>query len=363
MSVFIDNLIRYRQTPTVDTASAVYAELLTYDFSDFWAVLQLKAPAKLSVETSPLYSSGSFTRLDRTPVIPYYFGPLWEYWWRQIELLLKNPTRGPAVYVCFHSPFWGPPRPGLVKSDLGRVTEQSICGTSHFLVLDYNYDNLEVLEPFPTIAADPKCLLYLLKDPKFTTAATIQSTHYEAFFPKLLNVFINDNCIDWKTGLNFYTCRAGTKHFLPIFALTKTGFINLLNLAQECPAPADDLFIIEPERCLCSCGRYYMPFTFLPHYRLMIKTTTGWFYDLNIPDHLQGRYKNLQFIQENAIVKVLAVPELLPLDRSYVEQRLCAADLSYEFIANHYLSCPNFKAPSFLNNTLPQHKINQWLEY
>lgn len=77
-------------------------------------------------------------------------------------------------------------------------------------------------------------------------------------------IHLNDQMIDWTSGINFYTCKLNYKHFLPIFVKTSNGYKNLLNLSQSMYTN-DDFFSINENPILCSCGKYRCQFEFVPH--------------------------------------------------------------------------------------------------
>ena len=78
------------------------------------------------------------------------------------------------------------------------------------------------------------------------------------------NVHLNDQMIDWSSGLNFYTCLANKKHFLPIFAKKNNTYRNAINLSEK-NYVTSDYFKITANTTLCKCGKYRCDFTFLPH--------------------------------------------------------------------------------------------------
>jgi len=138
---------------------------------------------------------------------------------------------------------------------------------------------------------------------------------------------INDQMIDWKTGLNFYTCKFGKKHFLPIFHIIENKISNLLNLYFDSEV-CTDYFKIIGERRKCSCGKFYYLFDFKSHYKNYLDI------DRNIINKLQSRYLGLQFIQIKDILYVLHSPiNDNTLDINILKEEL--SDYKLVFLKDH----------------------------
>jgi hypothetical protein len=67
----------------------------------------------------------------------------------------------------------------------------------------------------------------------------------------------------------------------------------------------------------CSCGRNYQKIDFASHLKTQIINSEGdVFFDLDIPNHLEDQYINLQFIQEGNQILVLYVNKDLVVMKS-----------------------------------------------
>jgi hypothetical protein len=255
--------------------------LFWYDFSDYDAAMAeaaaLKAAHRRDSPGDPvtLNSSGTTTGVST----PYPFRPVSML--AAVEVLLKNPLAAPlGVWVReAHQHAWRSPdtcRPG---GHLGRVQfnlKLADGGTNAAALVG-------LLRSSPDQAAiycRPNAALTLSRDPAFSEylggghnllclATSDWEPAYDAAWFRSRGVYVNDNMIDWQTGLNFYTCPNGGRHFLPMFHGRGAAFDNLLNLEQDAPATAgDDAEVTGPERCVC--GRRKLGLRFVPHHSIQI---------------------------------------------------------------------------------------------
>lgn len=132
---------------------------------------------------------------------------------------------------------------------------------------------------------------------------TLSSTNSEPFYPQILPV--NDTTIVWSSGLNFFTCRYGNKHFLPTFTQTDGQCQNTLNLLPG--LPDDDRLEVGAYLGRCGCGRDRMKISFLPHVRRLPQVGGRFLYDLSLADRLVGCYKSIQFVEVGGTVNVCFV--------------------------------------------------------
>lgn len=166
---------------------------------------------------------------------------------------------------------------------------------------------------------------------------SIVSYNWEPFYRKRDlkdTIHINDQMIDWRSGLNFYTCTAYRKHILPTF-YRKGGFIrNTVNLLGT-SLPEADLFKINNfERC--PCGRVACNFEFIPHLSNTIQGEYGEiFYDPDFIEQLEGEYLNLQFFQDQSTqavtIYVCSVIKTLSADLDCIASKMKELGLDYHF--------------------------------
>jgi hypothetical protein len=112
----------------------------------------------------------------------------------------------------------------------------------------------------------------------------------------------NDQMINWKTGVNFFTCSFGGRHFLPIFARVGSFYYNLLNLHRT-PIKIDDEFQIKSNFKICPCGRPCCDFVFIPHVKDFL---AGYDYDelMGLRNVLSSKFRWIQFIQDGTRIEV-----------------------------------------------------------
>jgi len=115
------------------------------------------------------------------------------------------------------------------------------------------------------------------------------NTDSDLCFHNRLHIPMFDQMIDWSTGINFWTCKKGHKHVLPIFHIKDNMSKNLLNVMAT-DKRMDDLFI-QKDTIHCECGKKRLDFEFQSHHKNNISI------DRNIINELNCCYKYLQFIQ------------------------------------------------------------------
>jgi hypothetical protein len=110
-------------------------------------------------------------------------------------------------------------------------------------------------------------------------------------------IHLNDQMIDWKSGINFYTCTNNQKHFLPLFSIRKNHYKNLLNLTDY-KSSKDDFIKINPKPIKCECGKIRCEFEFIPHYKNFID---GFNYEdcLDFANKISSQIRWFQIIQIN----------------------------------------------------------------
>ena len=160
-----------------------------------------------------------------------------------------------------------------IISSLSQEHQISICSKPHSWLFLSTHE--ESLSCFEQIAPYTKNLIN--EDWELWTKRNL----YNKFF-------MNDQMIDWKTGLNFFTCHKGNKHFLPIFYSDGYRSSNLLNLAFDSVVHSDEFIL--GQRVLCSCGKFFLPLSFKSHRNNYLDLPR------NIIENLSGSYLNLQFI-------------------------------------------------------------------
>ena len=254
------------------------------------------------------FTSGTSSNKPRK----YKFGPrpdqwitcLWElmvyqFGWRPIVNLRPNSPNKPRLWLKTKNH-------GLYQwqFEVYRFNNQDVLELIKFL------DNFIKEYGYVTLAALPEAYLYLNQTPIFLDFAEKHrdrlnhlSWCWEPFFNnksfKERGIWIGNHMVDWTSGLNFYTCRDGHQHVLPIFVETNHGPVNALNLFKQDLSDGGDKFEIT-NIIQCSCGLTRPVYTYYPHFNHSIRSADGRiFFDLDIANHLKSRYRSLQFIQKS----------------------------------------------------------------
>lgn len=256
--------------------------LFWYDFTDHESAMAevsaLKARHRGDVPgpAVSLNSSGTTTGVSTS----YPFRPVRML--AAVENLLKNPLAAPfGVWVReIHPLAWRQPDVAPAVGHLGKHQ-------FNLKLADGGGTNAAALVALLRSSGDksvifcrPNAALALSRDPAFSEY--LSSPHnlqclatsdwepvYDAGSFIDRGVYVNDNMIDWQTGLNFYHCPYGGRHFLPMFYGRGASFENLLNLEQGGRAPAgDELEVAGLSQC--RCGRKKMDIRFTPHHSIQI---------------------------------------------------------------------------------------------
>lgn len=285
--------------------------LKQYDFSDYYAVMEELAklrPYKCG-KVMKLLTNGTTTGIAKT----YTFGPISAL--PQIELALQ--TTEPSYIIWLNA---------YNERNISDLTDNKhlFHNITFNLKLQFDNTNLHILLQHMksihgkiSLVSKPLSLLYLSNCPAFLNIldtfqeqiSIISTSDWEPLFRKLpltqRGIHVNDNMIDWGTGINFYHCSHQQLHFLPTFIYDNQKVRNLLNLTTYKRYHSDDIInlgTVVP----CSCGKNRMEFSFTPHQALQISnylTLKPLIYDTL--EQLIDPYINLQFIETSDTMNIL----------------------------------------------------------
>lgn len=205
----------------------------------------------------------------------------------------------------------------LSRENILKITEKISSLSNHVAIWTSDKNNLMFL------LSDNYFVDFLLQNKE---RISIINTGISPFFKKkklLENGFhINDNMIDWYSGLNFYTCKYNKKHILPIFYAEENKSTNLLNLSlRGRMVPKSDYFDYSPLG-YCECGKTHYDLKFIPHIKTTPIVDGEYFYDMEIPELLEGSYYNLQFVQiDEKTLDIYYTGNLIDYDRQIIEER------------------------------------------
>lgn len=153
------------------------------------------------------------------------------------------------------------------------------------------------------LLSKPHVWIQLTTNPSFRSWATsssinalVNSDNIRCFHRP--NCRVVDQMVDWSGGGNFYTCSAGTRHFLPAFYAPQPSLsVNLLNLKRHSIRSGD--FISVGDRPIpCGCGVATPTMQFVPHHKNFPADAKGRFIDPEtLSDMASERTRFLQVYQ------------------------------------------------------------------
>ena len=108
--------------------------------------------------------------------------------------------------------------------------------------------------------------------------------------------------IDWKSGINFYTCKSNQKHLLPTFFIRENKYKNIINLTDY-TSKKEDYIKVNSNVIKCECGRERCVFEFTPHYKNFLD---GFDYNelMDLRNKLISKFRWIQFVQIKKIIYV-----------------------------------------------------------
>jgi hypothetical protein len=271
---------------------------------------EISEVAMLGFATSSLTTNGS----TNGPTA-YAFGPNYNYWRENVTKELRNPEG--------------------VQNEINLETHKGSL-----------VDSIERSEGPVWLSGRPTDFIFPTTDPKLADYLRANSdkikylTTYDTEPLMRKSIYHNDQMIDWRSGLNFHTCRFGNKHVLPTFAFLEGNKVrNLLNMHPSSVVEMSDTFNMKGF-FKCPCGSTACDLEFLPHYKKAIRNKHEEpFYMPELMNELDGSYINLQFLQENTGGKVwiYVTPNEVPQsDYDHIRDVLSSKGLDSELLMNRY---------------------------
>jgi hypothetical protein len=248
----------------------------------------------------------------------YRFGPFDKWIFTRVERHLEDATKEEYVVVNVN------PSANVVKRNYVAINPfsddwglQLIGYLRHEQRIRYLY-------------AQPSCLIFLLRNAEVVeflknVGIGIISTGEPFPFDRssYQDLYINNKMINWRSGLNFWTCRHGGTHWLPLFARRSGRLYNLLNLVDKSGVEEDDLFSIGASH-KCSCGATSSPMSIISHVQNHPRERTT--ADVGrLLSELKGVYFNLQYVEDRVGSHLLFTPigRQLPEDLSVLKSWGC----------------------------------------
>ena len=308
------DLVRYyreyyrEQTPR--SVDSLFGAMLDYDYSsyhdDIRRVLAMWREARCMGDAIRLNSNGSTSGSRRS----FCFSPHFRLWRFKLEPFLRGMENKTIMVVA---------QLGFGELPSFRVSEDRDSSQKHFDAVGnwFRNEDLGLLFDFVgrshrdygpiNLYAMPDVWNCLVTNLHFVELAVGQSRSIRAFVTgdfdsnfKRVGFYVRDQMMDWGSGLNFFDCEAGTRHFLPTFHFGPSWCVNLLNIHKTGSFP-DDLVLLGQEPSVCVCGRPYVTAEMRFHYRHMIVGKDGTPVDLApLYESLSARYAGLQFHQDES---------------------------------------------------------------
>lgn len=274
-------------------------------------IIKLGIPCQIDITPKFIYTDDNATLVSNGSTYNcgtrYKFGPHPMFWIQTIEREL----RGSGTMVAI----------GCPSQFSNTITQHKYKPVDNHPQFDVDY-SCEIRTPRKTmnilhgifceygqlnLVAHPHVWLYIFSNDEYRgllseskIIKSIINTDSDMFFRTDGMPFkFNNQMINWKTGVNFYTCDYNNIHSLPTFNNDRA--INLLNQNYSNHNNDDELKlsnIIE----WCQCGKQMFKSTFIPHKNNQIMLNGEPYRPLILINELQCNYSNLQFHQtENSI--------------------------------------------------------------
>ena len=307
VSNIVESYARYIESQDEGSVDELFGAMLSYDFAGYDAdILEM---ARIHERANPqadgaefLRTNGSTRGVQRT----YEFRPHFARWAGHIESFLRALYCGPSIMLCCRIGSGRPPN-GLSITEVDN-NKRHYDASGNLLEDDQLHDLFRHIKGIHgergkvSLSAFPDVWNMLFSNPSFNhlceenrdRISFLVNSDFEMLF-RNDEFLIRDQMINWSSGLNFYTCEAGAKHFLPMFQ-SCGGCINLLNTAAERDG-SDSVHLEPPGRC--SCGRAFVPMQIGFHRKNTILGLDGRGMDFSpLRGRLKGRYATLQIHQD-----------------------------------------------------------------
>lgn len=340
-----DLYYRYCSDRTHESINDLFEGLIGYDFSNYQKdmedMLMMRAEARqTSVGMVRLYSNGS-TGGERS----YEFSPHFHQWASKLEPFLRNMNDGKTIFL-YSRPGNGKP-PGKLYVSETQSTKKHYETNANFLeeqqILDlFKFvDGLHEQYGKVNFSSFPDIWNMLFSNPLFTKMCAERKHKIGCFvnsdFEMLFGTdefWVRDQMINWRSGLNFFTCRYGKKHFLPMFVEDEgcTSLINMTGAKDD-----SDRVSLSREVVACECGRPRLPMEILFHGYNSILGPDGRPLDFSpLKRSLRGRYATIQFHQnhKNEIVVFMTPLDWAEDDKDAI--KCFFSGLKTEFRLNRY---------------------------
>lgn len=288
----------YEQPFSVSIQQSLWSAILGFeDFEHFHELGEacLAFPRPDDIRTTKLHTNGS-TGNPR----PYFFPQNFYIWRANVESFLRGAEINPHI-ILYERPYLPRNYVEFHKDGDRTIVNLSLEDREQARLVAQFVKEQSMLYGPVVLVSTPNVWLHISTTPDlrdlFNDLNILHGTNTDwDLFGRLdlLRFPVRDQMIDWHTGLNFYVCGHGFRHFLPIFYQQNGYCKNLLNVASGLVACEDQLEISE-KIVNCPCGKRRADFSYTPHKSNYLEL------DRSILESMTGSYQNLQFIERDGI--------------------------------------------------------------
>jgi hypothetical protein len=346
MSYLVGLYENYLKEQTEDSVARLFEAFVAYDFSEYHSDIREMGLMRKEAESKDqdcvvLQTNGSS---NGTPS-SYEFRPCFFEWVSRIEPFLRGMHSGKNIFLCSRLGNGMPPQKMMITEVFGNSkknyeTNANLLDGGQLVELFEFVEELHDKFGKVNFTAFPDVWNMLFSNPLFNELCEknrekigcFVNNDFEMLFTSK-TIYIRDQMINWRSGLNFFTCESGHKHFLPIFN-EDAGCTSLINIAGG--ADDSDCVTLRPEGVLqCPCGRPRIPIEIVFHHRNCMVDRNGAPIDFSpLRDSLKGRYATFQIHQdEKDRVTVFLTPigGYKRSDLDVVHSFFSGLEISFEF--------------------------------
>lgn len=309
MGELLDMYSQYYRLRNEQSLEYLLEHIFYHDFSEYEQEIRRIQEARASFVGRYDHSRMS-TNGSTGTATPYNFGPNAEMCVDRLErkLRMRNHKTISLYSVYFGSSFARPF--SIMKIDGAQERQRDFDVVGDWRVRNHMDKLIRFLDdcyerwgPL-NISSLPHIWVCLTTCPQFQSWVSESKRKINAFVNsdceplfKDLGVYMRDQMVDWRSGINFYTCEKGHIHFFPIFYVDGEKCSNLLNLSSD-HCQHDDSVLVGA-RVLCECGIYRATMKIETHFKNKIVGEDGKPVEFKgICDLMEGWFHSFQIHQD-----------------------------------------------------------------
>lgn len=309
----------YYKEQTPESIDELFVELVHYDYSNYKD--DIEEIARMHRRTicqgegrAMLRTNGSSSGSRRD----YEFAPHFYHWASKIEPFLRNMWAGKSIFLFSGIGYGALPKKFYISNVENNKKDYETNGNfldedqlrELFLFVNRIYEEHGRVN----LSSFPHIWNVLLSNPVFNQMClenkdkiwSLVNSDYDMLF-STKELYVRDQMINWVSGVNFFTCEHGFKHFLPTFYVGHKGCVSLINMYGE---NDDSDHVVLGEVRSCECGRNSVPMDIIFHKENAVLGSDGNVLDFSgLANSLKGHYANFQIHQnEENVISVLMNP-------------------------------------------------------